>query len=379
MHGTSAERAPPVRAGTHRTDEETHHDGCPSTAAHRGRRGPHHGAGHHGRRALRRAAGRGGGARQRCPQGPVHAPAGRGRRGTGARERSGGARGAAPLHGARDGAGGAGAASGRQAGHRPVHHGRLLLRLRRRGAVHPRGPQAAREVDAEDRQQEPDLPPPHGHGGRGARGDGRRALQARAHRPSRRAGLRCRGGVRRRCVRGGGRWRAHGLRQRGPQERGRGVARPLPRPAPAGHQAHRQRLRAHALRRGVLARQPGEPAAAADLRHGLALQGRAEGLQGASGRGRAPRPPQAGRGAGPLLLPGRAGLRPARVPPQGRDHPQGDGGLLARAPRPRRVRVRLHPAHHQGPPVRGLRTPGLVPGRDVPPDARGRGAGPGDG
>jgi threonyl-tRNA synthetase len=44
------------------------------------------------------------------------------------------------------------------------------------------------------------------------------------------------------------------------------------------------------------------------------------------------RPPQAGRRAGPVLLPDRDRQRPARVSPQGRDHPAGHGGLLAPPP-----------------------------------------------
>ncbi len=42
------------------------------------------------------------------------------------------------------------------------------------------------------------------------------------------------------------------------------------------------------------------------------------------------------------------------------------------SPRGVRLRVRLHPAHHQGPPVRGLRPPGLVCGGYVPADADGQ-------
>src|SRR5699024_10658227 len=40
----------------------------------------------------------------------------------------------------------------REARHRPAHHRRLLLRLRRRRALHPRGAQGAREGDEPDRQ-----------------------------------------------------------------------------------------------------------------------------------------------------------------------------------------------------------------------------------
>ena len=49
----------------------------------------------------------------------------------------------AALDRARDGAGRAGAVPGREARHRPADRERLLLRLRRRDAVHPRGPRRA--------------------------------------------------------------------------------------------------------------------------------------------------------------------------------------------------------------------------------------------
>ena len=48
--------------------------------------------------------------------------------------------------------------------------------------------------------------------------------------------------------------------------------------------------------RRLLAGQPEQPAAAADLRHRLAHQGRPQGLPGAHRRGRTPRPPQTRRG-----------------------------------------------------------------------------------
>ena len=51
------------------------------------------------------------------------------------------------------------------------------------------------------------------------------------------------------------------------------------------------------------------------------------------GRGRAARPPQARRRAGPVLLPRGDRLGAGRVPPQGRHHPPAHGGLLAPAPR----------------------------------------------
>ena len=85
-----------------------------------------------------------------------------------------------------------------------------------------------------------------------------------------------------------------------------------------------------------------------------------------AGRGREARPPQARGRARPVLVPDRDRQRAAGVPSQGRDHPPGDGGLLAAPPRGGRVRVRHHPAHHQVDPVRDLGSPGLVRGRDVP-------------
>ena len=47
-----------------------------------------------------------------------------------------------------------------EARHRPADQGRLLLRLRRRRAVHPRGPRRAREADAGDRQGRAAVLPP---------------------------------------------------------------------------------------------------------------------------------------------------------------------------------------------------------------------------
>ena len=55
------------------------------------------------------------------------------------------------------------------------------------------------------------------------------------------------------------------------------------------------------------------------------------------GRGRAARPPQARRRAGPVLVPDGDRQRAAGVPPQGRGHPASARGLLAAAARGRRV------------------------------------------
>ena len=70
-------------------------------------------------------------------------------------------------------------------------------------------------------------------------------------------------------------------------------------------------------------------------------------------------------------FPHRDRQRPAGVPPQGRHHPAGDGGLLAAAAHRGRLRVRQHPAHHQVRPVRDLGPPGLVRRRHVPADGAG--------
>ena len=358
----------PVRHRSRSQTSKEHRVGAEEHPADRGRRAAGGDARHHRPRPLPREADhrRHAGGRPALGPGPGD-PCRRVRR-SGGHHGARGPRGAAALHRPRDGPGRAAAAPGRQARHRPVHHGRLLLRLRRRRALHPRGPQADLLAHAEDREVRPDLPPPRRGRGDRPRRDGGRALQARAARQEGRRGHRRRGRLR------GGRGRGdHHLRQRGPQDRRRRVVRPLPRPAPALHQAHRQRLRAHPLRRRLLARQREEQAAAAHLRHRVGQQGRPQGLPGAPRRGRAPRPPQARRRAGSLLLPGRARLRPARVPPARRHHPQGDGGLLPSAPHRGRLRVRLHPAHHQAAPLRGVRPPRLVRGRHVPAHAHRRG------
>ena len=51
-------------------------------------------------------------------------------------------------------------------------------------------------------------------------------------------------------------------------------------------------------------------------------------------------------------FPDEIGSGPAGLPPQGRHHPPGAGGLLAAQAHRGRLRVRQHPAHHQGAAVR---------------------------
>ncbi len=89
--------------------------------------------------------------------------------------------------------------------------------------------------------------------------------------------------------------------------------------------------------RRVLAREREEPAAAAHLRHRVAVPRRAQGVPQSSRRGRAPRPPQARRRARPVLVPRRDRLRPGRLPPQGRCDQAGDGGLRPAAGTSRRA------------------------------------------
>ena len=91
---------------------------------------------------------------------------------------------------------------------------------------------------------------------------------------------------------------------------------PVPRPAPAEHPRH-PGLQADAQRRRLLARQREEPAAAADLRHRVAHQGRAQGAPGVPGGGREARPPQARRRTRPVLLPRRMGSGLAVFHPRG--------------------------------------------------------------
>ena len=162
----------------------------------------------------------------------------------------------------------------------------------------------------------------------------------------------------------GGR-RADHLRQRAPQRRRR-LVRPVPRPAPADHQAD-PGLQADAHRRGVLARRREEQAAAADLRHRVGVQGGARRAPPPDRGGRAARPPQARPRPRPVLLPRRARVRPRGLPPQGRGDQARDGGLRPAAPHRGGVPVRRHPPHLQGRAVPHLRAPAVLRGHHVSP------------
>ena len=156
-----------------------------------------------------------------------------------------------------------------------------------------------------------------------------------------------------------------------PRTRERDLGRPVPRPAHPDHEVH-SGVQADPQLGRVLARRPGQRQPAAHLRHRMGVAGGARRAPGADRGGAAPRPPQARRRAGPVQLPRRNRLGPGGLPPQGRHHPPRAGGLLASQAHRGRLRVRQHPAHHQGAAVPHLRPPGLVRRRHVPADARRR-------
>ena len=171
-----------------------------------------------------------------------------------------------------------------------------------------------------------------------------------------------------RRVRRGRRRRADDLRQRRRQDRRGLLERPVPRPAPAQHPHDRQRLGAHAHRGRVLARLREEQAAPARVRHGLADQGRAA---------RPTRPVRRRRSSATTAssAPNSTCSRSRRR--SGRDSPCStpraessarDGGLsCASATTPDGYELRLHPAHHQGAPVRDPRHLGWYADGMFPP------------
>ncbi len=131
-------------------------------------------------------------------------------------------------------------------------------------------------------------------------------------------------------------------------------------------------LAAH--RRSVLARQREEPAAAAHLRHRLALEGRAARLPDASRGGREAGSPQARQGPRPLLVPRRDRLGPVGVAPARWCRPRRDGAARAPSPHRRRLHLRVHAAHLEGGPVPHLEPPRHLQGGHVPAHRDGRGA-----
>lgn len=125
------------------------------------------------------------------------------------------------------------------------------------------------------------------------------------------------------------------------------MARPVPRPPRAHDQVH-PGVRAHALVGGLLARGPEQRRPAAHLRHRLGIQGASRRAPPHAPRGREARPPPPGQRDGPVLLPRRARLGPAGVPPGRRHRPPRHGGPLAPPPPRGRLLLRQHPARDQG-------------------------------
>ena len=178
------------------------------------------------------------------------------------------------------------------------------------------------------------------------------------------------GGGRRGSERRGRRGRTDHLRQ--PQARRvAGLEGPLPRSAPAHHQAHPD-VPADAQRRRVLARRREEQAAAENLWNCLAQQRSFGCLLAPDRGGAATRPPPSRPGARPVQLPRRDRLRSARLPPQGRRDQAGDGGLRPTPAHRGGLRVRRHPAHRQGGALPHVRAPALLRRGDVPAPRRRR-------
>ena len=125
-------------------------------------------------------------------------------------------------------------------------------------------------------------------------------------------------------------------------------------------------VQAHAGLGRLLAGRRAPRPAPAHLRHRLGVRQGPGRAPPPAGGGRAPRPPQAGRRARPVPLPARDRRRPARLPPQGRPHPQADGGLLPGRARDGRLRLRLHPPPVEVDPLRDLGPPRVVRRRHVP-------------
>ena len=231
----------------------------------------------------------------------------------------------AALHRARAGPGGAGAVPRGQARHRPADRERLLLRLRRgrsRSAPTTSRPSSSGCARSSSRAS--------GSPAGSVTDEQARAELAGEPYKLELIGLKGGGRGRRRGAGRGRRQRADHLRQPRPGTGELQLEGPVPRPARADHPAH-PGVQADAHRRRVLAGQREEPAAAADLRHRVGVARGAGRVPDAAGRGRAARPPPARRRAGPVLVPARDRQRAAGVPPQGRHHPPGDGGLLAAA------------------------------------------------
>ena len=145
----------------------------------------------------------------------------------------------------------------------------------------------------------------------------------------------------------------------------------MPRAAHPDHALH-PGVQADPQLGGLLARRSEQRQPATHLRHRLGVPGGARPPPRTHRGGAAPRPPQAGCRAGPVQFPRRDRFGPTGIPPQGRHRAPRARGLLAPQAHRGGLRIRQHPAHHQGAAVPHLRAPGLVCRRHVPSDAHRR-------
>ncbi len=261
----------------------------------------------------------------------------------------------APLRCARHGRGRPRSLSGREAGYRPGHRQRLLLRLRPAPLAHAGGPRGGRGADGGQRR-----------GGAPVRQDGARLRRRAVVGCRRRADLQG-GDPRRPRDAGARRGRAspgHDLL------RARAVQRPVQGPA-RGDNRGAWSLQAPLRRRRVLAGRREAADAAADLRHGLGDAGGAGPVPVAPGGGEEARPPQAGRAPRPLQLPRRE-PRGCLLAPEGLAALPDAARRDARAPGPARVRGGQHSAARPPEALGAVGPLGALPGQHVP--RRGRGA-----
>ena len=264
----------------------------------------------------------------------------------------------AALDRARDGAGGAGAVPRGQARHRPADHRRLLLRLRRRRPRScPRTSRRSRRGCARSSRR--------ASGSRAGRSPTTTRASELADEPYKLELIGLKGGAgdvedaAEGAERRGRRRRADHLRQ--PQARRlAGLEGPLPRPAPADHQAH-PGVQADALaprRTGAATRRTSSCSASTAPPGSPRRRSRSTctGSRRPSGATTA----SSGRDLDLYSLPRRARLRPGRLPPQGRRDQARDGGLRPPAAHRGGLRVRRHPAHLQGGAVPHLRAPAVL-------------------
>ena len=278
-------------------------------------------------------------------------------------------RGAAALDRARAGAGRAGAVPGHPARHRPADRERLLLRLPPSTGRSPR-----RTSTAIEKRMQEIIKAGQRFSRRPISDDEARAELADEPFKLELIGLKGAARGHRGRLGRGRRRRADHLRQPRRADRRAGLDRPVPRPAPADHPADpgvqadalaRRRTGAGSEKNPQLQRIYGTAWESRDaLKAHLALLAEAEKRDHR----------RLGAELDLFSFPDEIGSGLAVFHPKGGIVAQGDGGLLPAPARGGRLRVRQHPAHHQGPAVRDLRPPGLVRRRHVPAHVELRGA-----